>query len=89
MRVVDQMSCPSSHRLSSHSETQVSQDSIESVTLTTMPKVCVYICELQIEHYKNTSQGKVSLVLPELAFVVCIAVTEGRGCPILALFHKT
>lgn len=56
--------------------------------LTTMPKVCVYFCELQLEHYKNTSQGKITLVLPEFAFVMCIAVTEGRGRPILALFHE-
>lgn len=57
--------------------------------LTAVPKVGVDISELQIEHDQNTGQGKVTLVLPELTFVVGIAVTEGRGCPVLALFHKT
>lgn len=57
--------------------------------LTAVPKVGVNISELQIEHDQNTGQGKVTLVLPELTFVVGIAVTEGRGCPVLALFHKT
>lgn len=54
-------------------------------TPTPVPQLCVQLQQLQVEGGQDSSQGKVPLCLPEIAFVVGIAVAQRRGCPERAL----
>lgn len=54
-----------------------------------MPQLRVQVQQLQVEGGQDPGQGKAPLGLPEVAFVVGIAVAQGRGCPELALCQKT
>lgn len=45
----------------------------------------VQLQQIQLEGGQDSSQDKLPLLIPEVAFVVGIAVAQGRDCPELAL----